>query len=87
MREKDRHGLRVDPGHDEGSQPSVLRAYYGHGIDVFPDYLMPHYWSRGQRRPTSPKITDASKATFILEQEAYRQAWGSRRYFFPDEAG
>jgi len=32
------------------------------------------------------KITDASEATFILEQKAYRQAWWSSRYFFADEA-
>ena len=87
MSEKNRHGFRIDPGHDEGGKASILRAYCGHGIDVFPDHLMPHYWSRWQRRPTSPEITDASEATFILEQEAYRQAWWSSRYFFADEAG
>ncbi len=67
MSEKNGHGFRIDPGHDERSETSILRAYRGHGIDVFPDHLMPHYRSRWQRGPTSPKITDASEATFILE--------------------
>ena len=47
---------------------------------------MPRSRTRWQRCPTSPKITDASEATFILEPEAYRPTWWSRSYFFADEA-
>ena len=74
VRKKNRHGFRIDPGHDERGKTAVQRTYGGHGIDVFPDHLMPHYRPTGQRRPTSPEITDTSEATLILAQEAYRHA-------------
>lgn len=84
VREEDGHRFRIEPGHNEGDEPSVSRTNGGERIDVLPDNLVSGDRAFGQRRPAAPGVADAPEPAFIFEQKAQPFPFWDSLYNRPD---
>ena len=72
LREKDTHGVGIDLVGDQRGELSVVWRDGGEGIEVFSDMLGIDDRADGSRRPAAARIVDATKASFVLEEEPQR---------------